>query len=101
MSEKLNLPMRPRRNRKSPAVRGLVREIAPKRINLVAPGLVDTPFWDILGEKSKEELFQNTSKDIPVGSPATAEEIAESILSALTNRFMNGATIVADGGWSV
>lgn len=82
-------------------MRGLVREIAPRRINLVAPGLVDTPFWDALGPKSKAELFENTSKQIPVGAPAQPEEIAECILSTLTNRFMNGATIVNDGGWSV
>jgi len=82
-------------------MRGLVREIAPRRINLVAPGLVDTPFWDALGPKSKAELFENTSKEIPVGAPAQPEEIAACILSTLTNRFLNGATIVNDGGWSV
>ncbi len=37
MSEKLNLPIRPRRNRKSPAVRGLVREVHLAPSDLIYP----------------------------------------------------------------
>lgn len=37
MSEKLNLPIRPRRNRKSPAVRGLVREVHLSPSDLIYP----------------------------------------------------------------
>ena len=37
MSEKLNLPIRPRRNRKSPAVRGLVREVQLNPSDLIYP----------------------------------------------------------------
>lgn len=37
MSEKLNLPIRPRRNRKSPAIRGLVRETILHPSDLIYP----------------------------------------------------------------
>ncbi|MEX2580188.1 MAG: porphobilinogen synthase [Verrucomicrobiales bacterium] len=37
MSEKLNLPLRPRRNRKTPAVRGLVRETTLHPSDLIYP----------------------------------------------------------------
>jgi porphobilinogen synthase len=37
MSEKLNLPIRPRRNRKTPAVRGLVREVSLSASDLIYP----------------------------------------------------------------
>jgi len=37
MSEKLNLPIRPRRNRKTPAVRGLVRETTLSPADLIYP----------------------------------------------------------------
>ena len=37
MSEKLNLPIRPRRNRKSPAIRGLVRETILHSSDLIYP----------------------------------------------------------------
>ncbi|MEM7790682.1 MAG: SDR family oxidoreductase [Verrucomicrobiota bacterium] len=82
-------------------MRSLIREVAPVRINMIAPGLVDTPFWDALGPDDKAALFESTGKDIPSGAPAKPEEIAAMILSAMTNPFMNGATVVQDGGWSL
>ncbi|MEM8867535.1 MAG: SDR family oxidoreductase [Verrucomicrobiota bacterium] len=82
-------------------MRGLIREVAPVRLNMVAPGLVDTPFWDVLGPEHKAALFEATGKDIPSGRPARAKEIAEMIVSTMVNPFMNGATVVQDGGWSL
>ena len=37
MSEKLDLPIRPRRNRKTPAIRGLVRETVLTPADLIYP----------------------------------------------------------------
>ncbi len=54
MSEKLNLPIRPRRNRKSPAMRGLVRETVLTPADLIYPlfiqeGEVDEPIASMPG----------------------------------------------------
>ncbi len=49
MSEKLNLPIRPRRNRKSPAIRGLVRETILHSSDLIYPLFIhESPENDVI-----------------------------------------------------
>ena len=76
-------------------VRGLSQEIAhtQTRINAVAPGAVDTPMlWDNPNVKSGREKIT-----AQVGSP---EELAAAIcfLAAAESSFINGTTLVVDGG---
>ncbi|MBC6608579.1 SDR family oxidoreductase [Hymenobacter sp. BT188] len=76
-------------------VRGLSQEIAhtQTRINAVAPGAVDTPMlWDNPNVKSGREKITGQ-----VGSP---EELAAAIcfLAAAESSFINGTTLVVDGG---
>nr|WP_262892684.1 SDR family oxidoreductase [Hymenobacter qilianensis] len=76
-------------------VRGLSQEIAhtQTRINAVAPGAVDTPMlWENPNVKSGREKITGQ-----VGSP---EELAAAIcfLAAADSSFINGTTLVADGG---
>lgn len=76
-------------------VRGLSQEIAHThaRINAVAPGAVNTPMlWDNPNVKSGREKITGQ-----VGQP---EELAAAIcfLAAAESSFINGTTLVADGG---
>ncbi len=75
--------------------RGLSREVAANkaRVNCVAPGAVDTPMlWDNPNVKSGKEQVAGA-----VGQP---EDIAAAIafLASDEARFVNGATLVVDGG---
>lgn len=83
------------------AVEGLTRalalEIAPKRVNAVAPGLADTAMFDRFGDK-KEEALANMGKNIPLGRVGHATEVAEAVLFLMTNPYMTGTTIDVDGG---
>lgn len=58
--------------------RGLAKELAPEgvRVNVVAPGLIDTPFH----EATPRELFERISEGIPLGRPGSAEECAGAVL---------------------
>jgi len=83
------------------AVEGFVRavapELAPRRINVVAPGVIDTPMFAASGEQREEFLKQATSRNL-IPRAGTADEVADAVLLLLRNEFMTGTTIDVDGG---
>jgi NAD(P)-dependent dehydrogenase (short-subunit alcohol dehydrogenase family) len=76
----------------------LARELQPLRVNAVAPGVVDTPWWDWCPPDQKSALFTDFVQKTPVGRVGTPEEIGQAIAFLITNGFMTGQTIVCDGG---
>ena len=83
------------------AVEGLTRalatELAPKRVNVVAPGIINTAMFDHFGEK-KSAIMDNMGKNILLGRVGQADEVASAILLTMTNNYMTGVTIDVDGG---
>jgi NAD(P)-dependent dehydrogenase (short-subunit alcohol dehydrogenase family) len=83
--------------------RTLAIELAPQgvRVNTIAPGFVRTPMLqphlDAI-ENYEETLNEKT----PIGRIGEAREIAELAELLLSSRaaYVNGTTIVADGGWT-
>jgi NAD(P)-dependent dehydrogenase (short-subunit alcohol dehydrogenase family) len=75
------------------------------RINAFCPGWVDTPFNDPfiaqMGGRAAIEAY--VANQIPLGSWATVDEIAETILYMVSDRsaFMTGHALVIDGGESI
>ena len=76
----------------------LARELAPLRVNVVSPGLVDTPVYDAMPADARAGLFSTTAASLPVGRTGTAEEIAAVVEMLLDNAFVTGALIDVDGG---
>jgi len=77
--------------------RGIAPEIAPRRINLVSPGLIDTPMVPLQGE-ARDTHFKNATSGQLIPRAGTSDEVAQAILLTLSNPFMTGATIDVDGG---
>ena len=77
--------------------RALALEVAPVRVNVVAPGIIDTEAFDRLGE-GKSTALGNMGKNIPIGRVGRPEEVGLAILHAMENPYMTGATIDIDGG---
>ena len=67
-------------------VRALAPEIAPKRINLVSPGLIDTPMFVQKGE-DRTALFQEATKNHLIPRAGTPEEVASAVMFLLENQF--------------
>jgi NAD(P)-dependent dehydrogenase (short-subunit alcohol dehydrogenase family) len=42
-------------------------ELAPVRVNVVAPGIVRTPIWDKLPKEQREAFFEARGSALPVG----------------------------------
>jgi NAD(P)-dependent dehydrogenase (short-subunit alcohol dehydrogenase family) len=83
------------------AVEGFVRavapELAPRRINVVSPGVIDTPMFPGAGEQRSKMLGQATARYL-IPRPGTADEVADAVLFLLRNDFTTGTTVDVDGG---
>ena len=78
-------------------VRAIAPEIAPRRINVVAPGIIDTPMFAAQGE-ARAQFLSNATRNMLIKRAGTADEVASAILLTLQNDYMTGATIDVDGG---
>ena len=79
-------------------VRAVAPEIAPRRLNVVSPGTIDTPLLPIEGDKRREFYVTATADNI-IPRAGTAEEVAQGVLFMIQNDFVTGTTIDVDGGW--
>jgi NAD(P)-dependent dehydrogenase (short-subunit alcohol dehydrogenase family) len=79
-------------------VAGLAVELAPIRVNAIAPGTIDTGAYDALGAERKAALFNARSAANPARRIGTADDVAAAALAALTNGFLTGISIPVDGG---
>ena len=77
---------------------GLAVELAPIRVNAIAPGTIDTGAYDALGEEPKAALFKARSAANPARRIGTADDIGAAALAVLTNGFLTGVSIPVDGG---
>ena len=82
------------------AVENLVRaaalEMSPKRINIVSPGIIDTPLFPQEGEE-RENLIKNFTANHSIKRAGTPEEVASAIIFLIENDFVNGTTVDVDG----
>ena len=81
--------------------RALAVELAPIRVNAVAPGLVKTPLWAAMSEVDRQGLYAGAAAHLPVGHAGEAAEIAESYLYLIRQSYGTGQVLVVDGGGSL
>ena len=79
-------------------VRGVAKEIAPKRINSVSPGLIDTPMFSQEGDDRKIFLSSLTEANT-IKRAGKPEEVAKGIIFVIENDFVTGTIVDVDGGW--
>ncbi len=85
---------------------GLTRHLASEwgeydvRVNAICPGFIMTPF---IGESWTQERLTALRRDIALGRFGTADEMAQValFLASEESSYVTGATIVADGGWTI
>ena len=78
-------------------VRGVAPELAPRRINVVSPGLIDTPMVSLQGAE-REAHYKKLTAGHLIPRAGTADEVAQAIMLTVNNDFMTGATVDVDGG---
>tara|TARA_E500000331_G_scaffold335611_1_gene361876 strand:- start:11 stop:718 length:708 start_codon:yes stop_codon:yes gene_type:complete len=78
--------------------KALAAEIKPIRINIVSPGVIDTPMSPLIGNDRKI-FYNNLTKDNLIPRAGSSDEVAKAILFAIQNDFITGTIIDIDGGW--
>jgi NAD(P)-dependent dehydrogenase (short-subunit alcohol dehydrogenase family) len=81
-----------------PLTASLALELAPIRVNLIAPGFVDTGLSaSILGDdlEARREQLRAT---LPIGRVVGPEDVAALAVHIMTNTALTGATYDIDGG---
>ncbi|MEA3056358.1 MAG: hypothetical protein QOD30_1790 [Actinomycetota bacterium] len=81
--------------------RAMAVELAPIRVNVIRPGIVDTPLLDRMAGDRRDDMLAAMAKRIPLGRVAQAEEIAEAIIFLMTSAYVTGETLTIDGGFSL
>ncbi|WP_222443366.1 SDR family oxidoreductase [Streptomyces misionensis] len=79
----------------------LAVELAPLRINAVAPGIVDTPWWDDKPAEQRQAMFEDIAAATPVGRVGHPEDIARALHMLAANGFVTGVVLEASGGASL
>jgi NAD(P)-dependent dehydrogenase (short-subunit alcohol dehydrogenase family) len=82
-----------------PAVtRSLAVELAPIRVNLIAPGFVDTPLSASLLGDQLDERREQLRTTLPIGRVVGPADVAAVAVHLMTNTAVTGATYDVDGG---
>jgi len=78
--------------------RTLAFELAPIRVNLIAPGFVDTPLSASLLGTQLEARREQLRATLPIGRVVGPADIAMLAVHLMTNTAITGATYDIDGG---
>lgn len=80
------------------SARQLAKEIAPKRINVVAPGVTATSTYDAMPEEARMDFIRKTTAKVPLQRIAQPGEIALAYLFAMQCSYLTGEVIDVSGG---
>jgi NAD(P)-dependent dehydrogenase (short-subunit alcohol dehydrogenase family) len=77
--------------------RQLAFDLAPLRVNCVAPGVIDTEMWDYLGDQ-RDAWMQSLKAGLTTGRVATAADVAEAYGYLVRDGNVTGSVIETNGG---
>ncbi len=80
------------------AVPPLARELAPRRVNAVSPGVIETEWWEALPEQDRQAAFAAYAQQTPLGRNGTPQDVAHAIVALIENDFITGVVLPCDGG---
>ena len=79
-------------------IANLALEVAPIRVNLIAPGFVDTPLSAALLGDDLDARREELRSTLPIGRVVGPEDVAALAVHLMTNTALTGATFDIDGG---
>ncbi len=78
--------------------RALAVELAPTRVNAVAPGVLRSPIWSEMSEADRDAMYEQLGRTLPVGRVGEVEDAAQAYLYCLTQSHTTGTVLTVDGG---
>ncbi|HEY2176246.1 MAG TPA: SDR family oxidoreductase [Mycobacteriales bacterium] len=82
----------------SALTRALAVELAPVRVNAVAPGVVRSPLWAGMSEQDRAAMYDDVAAATPLGRVAEVEDVALAYVYAMQQVHGTGIVITVDGG---
>jgi NAD(P)-dependent dehydrogenase (short-subunit alcohol dehydrogenase family) len=76
----------------------LAVELAPIRVNAVAPGLVRTPLWDAMSDADRSALYDQESQRVPLGRIGEVDDVALAYVYCMEQTFSTGIVLTVEGG---
>jgi NAD(P)-dependent dehydrogenase (short-subunit alcohol dehydrogenase family) len=83
------------------AVKALAVELAPIRVNAVAPGVIRSPLWNQVGASESEEVFAKLATRLPAGRVGEARDVAKGYVYLMEQEYATGSVLLIDGGYLV
>jgi NAD(P)-dependent dehydrogenase (short-subunit alcohol dehydrogenase family) len=78
--------------------KALAFELAPIRVNAVAPGVVRTPLWDSMNEADRQAMFDQAAQRLPLGRIGEVADVARAYLYCMEQEYGTGVVLKIDGG---
>jgi len=76
----------------------LAKELAPRRVNVISPGVINTDLWGDLGSSTRQATMERVAAGLPVKRVGTSAELAQAYLFLMTSGFATGTVLDIDGG---
>jgi NAD(P)-dependent dehydrogenase (short-subunit alcohol dehydrogenase family) len=76
----------------------LAVELAPIRVNAVAPGLIRTPLWDAMSEDDRQALYGQEAQRVPLGRVGEVADVARAYVYCMEQAFSTGTVLTVEGG---
>ena len=83
--------------------RTLALELAPRRVNVVSPGFIDTGklLVNLPPKERASKLLESKGVHLPTQRVGQPEDVASAYLFAIQNRYLTGQVIFVDGGSAI
>jgi NAD(P)-dependent dehydrogenase (short-subunit alcohol dehydrogenase family) len=81
------------------AARGLAVDLAPIRVNIVAPGVVDTGLWG--SEETRRQMVQKMDASMPTRKIGQVEDVAEAYLWLIRDGNATGTVARTESGHNI
>jgi NAD(P)-dependent dehydrogenase (short-subunit alcohol dehydrogenase family) len=78
--------------------RALAVELAPIRVNAVAPGVVRSNLWRDMSEDDRSAMYASLAEALPAGRVGEVDDVAETFLYLMRNGYSTGTVVTIDGG---
>ncbi|MBS1692336.1 MAG: SDR family oxidoreductase [Actinobacteria bacterium] len=78
--------------------RALAVELAPVRVNAVAPGVVRSPLWSGMGDADRQAMYDQAAQQLPLGRVGEVDDVALAYLYCIEQAFGTGTVLTVDGG---
>jgi NAD(P)-dependent dehydrogenase (short-subunit alcohol dehydrogenase family) len=78
--------------------RALAVELAPVRVNAVAPGVTRSPLWSAMDDDARAALYAGAGAGVPLGRVGEVDEVARAYVHLMTSTYATGTVVTVDGG---